>query len=103
MSYIQPKQPKEKKMAQPKVYEGTWEELSTHAEEFRNVPKLTLIVPADTENGMETDGKTEPARTLAERLKGRVGLFDFGDANLSEDTGRKFTELLVEKHGKEPS
>ncbi|HZO87055.1 MAG TPA: hypothetical protein VFB38_01860 [Chthonomonadaceae bacterium] len=32
-------------MAQPKVYEGTWEELSTHADEFRRYPKLTLIVP----------------------------------------------------------
>lgn len=88
-------------MAQPKVYEGTWKELSVHAEEFRDLPKLTLIVPAPTEKGVETNGKA--AVTLAERLKGRVGLFDFGDANLSEDTGRKFTELLVEKHGKEPS
>ena len=88
-------------MAHSKVYEGTWEELSTHAEEFRHLPKLTLIVPAPAENGIETNGKA--AVTLAERLKGRVGLFDFGDANLSEDTGRKFTELLVENHEKEPS
>lgn len=34
------------KAAQLKVYEGTWEELSTHAEGFRSYPKLTLIVPA---------------------------------------------------------
>jgi len=33
-------------MVIPKVYEGTWEELSAHAEELRNYPKLTLIVPA---------------------------------------------------------
>jgi len=94
---------KDNKMAQPKVYEGTWEELSSHAEEFRQAPKLTLIVPATIENGIETNGKAEPERTLAERLKGRVGLFSFGDAHLSEDTGRKFTELLVEKHRKELS
>ena len=35
-----------KKMAKPIIYEGTWEELSTHAEEFRDYSKLTLIVPA---------------------------------------------------------
>lgn len=32
-------------MAKPKVYEGTWAELSTHAEELQDYPKLTLIVP----------------------------------------------------------
>ncbi len=32
-------------MAQPKVYEGTWAELSTHAHELQGYPKLTLIVP----------------------------------------------------------
>lgn len=31
-------------MAQPTVYEGTWQELTTHEEEFRDYPKLTLIV-----------------------------------------------------------
>ncbi len=31
-------------MTQAVIYEGTWEELSTHAEEFRRHPKLTLIV-----------------------------------------------------------
>ena len=90
-------------MSQSRVYEGTWEELSTHAEEFRDYPKLTLIVPAATANDIASDGNGEPTLTLAERLKGRVGLFDFGDAHLSEDTGRKFTELLVEKRQKEQS
>ena len=31
-------------MTQAVIYEGTWEELSTHAEEFRRHSKLTLIV-----------------------------------------------------------
>lgn len=31
-------------MTKPKVYEGTWEELAAHAEEFRAYPKLQLIV-----------------------------------------------------------
>ena len=28
-----------------KKFEGTWEELTSQANEFRNYPKLTLIVP----------------------------------------------------------
>jgi hypothetical protein len=32
-------------MAQAKIFEGTWEELAAHADEFRSYPKLTLIVP----------------------------------------------------------
>ena len=32
-------------MARAKIFEGTWEELTAHADEFRMVPKLTLIVP----------------------------------------------------------
>ena len=32
-------------MAQAKIFEGTWEELTARADEFRTYPKLTLIVP----------------------------------------------------------
>ncbi len=32
-------------MAQAKIFEGTWEELTAHANEFRGYPKLTLIAP----------------------------------------------------------
>ena len=32
-------------MAQVKIFEGTWEELMVRADEFRRVPRLTLIVP----------------------------------------------------------
>jgi hypothetical protein len=32
-------------MVQPRVYEGTWQELSAHADEFESYPRLTLIVP----------------------------------------------------------
>jgi hypothetical protein len=35
-----------KRMALPKVYEGTWDELAARAEEFRRYPALTLIVTA---------------------------------------------------------
>ncbi len=36
-------------MAQAKIFEGTWEELTAHADEFRTHPKLTLIVPETSE------------------------------------------------------
>jgi hypothetical protein len=32
-------------MEQAKIFEGSWEELAKHADEFRAHPKLTLIVP----------------------------------------------------------
>lgn len=41
--------------------------------------------------------------TLVERLEGRLGSFDSGDADLSEDTERKFADLLAETHRKERS
>jgi len=33
-------------MAQPKVYEGTWDELAQRADELRSYPRLTLIIAA---------------------------------------------------------
>lgn len=85
-------------MVQPQVYEGTAEEI---AAQLRN-SKLTgrfraILVP---EGSAELNGNQEAGQTLLERLEGRVGQFDFGGVNLSEDTGRKFTEILVEKHRK---
>lgn len=83
-------------MAQPQIYEGTAEEIADLLRESKLAGKLrAIIVP---ENGLQPANEEETGPTLADRLKGRVGLFDFGDANLSEDTSRKFTELLVEKH-----
>jgi hypothetical protein len=40
----------------------------------------------------------KPARTMADRFAGRVGLIDSGgDGRLSENTGKKFTDYLEEK------
>jgi hypothetical protein len=86
-------------MTQPHVYEGTAEEIAEQLRGSNLAGKLRAIVVP--EYVLETNGKEEREETLAERVKGRVGLFDFGEANLSEDTGRKFAELLVEKHRKE--
>ena len=83
-------------MAKRKVYEGTWAEISAHAEEWQTYAKLTLIVPDDA-----YIPPTDTGVNLAEALKGYIGTSHFGDANLSEDTGKKFARLLAEKYEKE--
>ena len=85
-------------MTSPQVYEGTAEEIANQLRRSNTTGRLRAIVVP--ENGVGTQGAKELEETLAERLKGRVGRFDFGDANLSEDTGKKFADLLVEKHRK---
>ena len=46
---------------------------------------------------------SEAQRTLADFLQGHIGVLHSseyipGGARLSEDTGRKFTEILIKKH-----
>ena len=82
-------------MSGPRVYEGTMPEI---VEQLRNsslTGRYRVIVVSGDEG--EFDG-SRAGETLLERLQGRVGRFDFGDANLSEDTGRKFADLLAERH-----
>jgi len=86
-------------MIRPYVYEGTAEEIADKIRQSKLVGKFRAIVTP--EDGFPANGSEEPVQTLADRLKGRVGLCDFGDANLSENTGRKFAEILDEKHRKE--
>jgi len=83
-------------MPQPQVYEGTADEIAQQIREGKLTGRFRAIVVPETE---ANDGE-EDAETLLERLKGRVGRFNFGDANLSEDTGRKFTALPTEKYSK---
>jgi len=80
-------------MAKPQLFQGTWEEISAHAEEFKGRKDLTLIVPRDDEpDKVEFEGVS-----LAEALKGRTGLVSFEPADLSQDTGKKFAALLAQK------
>lgn len=86
-------------MAAPHVYRGTAEEIATQIGLSQLPGKLRAVIVS--ENGTEPKRTGEPEATLAERLKGRVGRFDFGDAHLSEKTGKKFTDLLVASHEEE--
>ncbi len=86
-------------MATPHVYRGTAEEIVTQIRLSQLSGKLRAVIMP--ENGVEPDQTEIPNATLAERLQGRVGRFDFGDAHLSEKTGEKFADLLLESHEKE--
>lgn len=83
-------------MISPRIYEGTAEEIAHQIQRSNITGRLRAILVS--EDSILTP--EDLPETLAERLKGRVGRFDFGDANLSEDTGKKFAEILAEKHAK---
>ena len=81
-------------MAKPQVIQGTWEELSAHAEGHKDRTDLTLIIPC--EDCAEIGGPKEP-QTLADVLYGKTGLVSFDPPDLSQDTGKKFAALLEER------
>jgi len=52
-------------VAKPKIYEGTWEELTAHADEFRSYPKLQVIVPpAQDDNGSRYRADLTPEQRI---------------------------------------
>ncbi len=53
-------------MAQSKIYGGTWAELSAHAEEFKEIPGLRLIVPQEEP---QTARRYRPELTPEERIR----------------------------------
>ncbi len=79
-------------MTQP-IYEGTWEEIASHSSELtgRRV-RLTVL------DQISEDKKTSPDYSLAEALKGKIGIIEGTSPDLSNHTGEKFAELMQEKH-----
>jgi hypothetical protein len=90
---------KVRKMANLKEIEGTWEELSARADEFAGHRLKLIVLPKEEiEVGAAEQSDTpQEEKTLAELFAGRVGRFHFGEANLSQDTGKKFAALMAEK------
>ena len=84
-------------MANVQVIQGTWEEIASHADELSGRDDLVLIVPAHADSGTSV----ETSMDLAEQMADYIGSIDLGDANLSENTGEKFTKLLVQAHRQE--
>lgn len=83
-------------MAEQQVIEGTWEEVTGRAAELRGRRVRVTVLPDDEKEAMNGAARAQPE--IPEAFAGLVGGFHFGDANLSEDTGEKFTDLLVQKH-----
>jgi hypothetical protein len=86
-------------MAEAQVLEGKWEDIKLHDEELIGKEVRVTILPPKTNTTQ--NGADKKGMSLAEMLKGRTGLVSFEPSDLSEDTGRKFADLLVEKHEKE--
>ena len=78
------------------VIQGSWEDIVAHAEELKGRSDLLLIVPAE---GTGLNGKEAPINLL-DVMKDYIGSADYGDANLSVNTGEKFSKLLAEKYRK---
>lgn len=79
-------------MTQP-IYEGTWEEIVSHASELKDRRvRLTVLEPITDED------KTALDYSLAEALKGKVGIIEEASPELSTHTGGKFAELMQEKY-----
>lgn len=87
-------------MTPPIIIEGTAEELVTFLQgQSTQRFRLTELVPHDDDQDTDSaDDAAEP--TLAERFEGRIGRFHFGDAHLSQDTGKKFAALINKKREK---
>ncbi len=80
-------------MSQPQLIQGSWATIAEHAQELMDRDDLMLIVPGSRD--VDSTQLVKEGMTLAEALKGRTGLVSFEPSDLSEDTGRKFTDLLV--------
>jgi hypothetical protein len=87
--------PEVKHMAQPKMIEGTGEELQDY---LRQAPLDRYRLIRISEVHLASNGDGPNKQSLAEALQDYIGLASFGETNLSEDTGKKFAKLLVEKH-----
>ena len=81
-------------MVQP-IYEGTWEEIVSHASEFAGRRVRLMVLDQLPEQNEKSEHYF-----LADALNGKVGIIDGASPDLSTHTGEKFAELVKEKHHK---
>lgn len=81
------------------VFEGTWEEIAQHREEFSGKRLRVLVLPAgDPDSDTSAVIEERAAKTLTERLGSFIGAGEGTGEAFSEHTGERFTEYLVQKH-----
>lgn len=73
---------------QQQTFEGTWEEVLLQADKLAG-RRVRLIVLTD---------QPQSTPSLERLLQGRVGKVNFQPSDLSENTGKVFTEIVTEKH-----
>lgn len=83
----------------PRTFKGPWgrvrKELQEHDAELEgHEVTLTINEAQDALQHPASEGKPV---SLYDRMKGHIGRFDFGNANLSQNTSEKFIEILEEK------
>jgi hypothetical protein len=72
--------------------EGTWEEIAAYASELKGRRvRLTVL------DSVSDEEKIPSSNSLAEVLKGKVGIIEGVSPDLSTHTGEKFAELMQEK------
>ena len=97
-------------LAEAKVWEGTWEEIASHAEEFKGRRvQLMVFNAADGANGTANavPGEAEPETNIGERAAANasvadligdiVGSVSFLPDDLSERHSEALSEILEEK------
>jgi hypothetical protein len=88
-------------MAQVQLFQGTWEELSQHAERFKGIKNLMLIVPAE-EATTERNGAggQNLAEALADLLEEGKHIVPETPPPLSNPDEQAVSDMIAEKYRK---
>ena len=81
-------------MVDTRTFEGSREEIAEQLQAFPEDQRFR-VTPLPLPGEEDSASENEPG--LAELFAGRVGRFNFGAANLSQDSGGKFAALIAEK------
>ena len=79
-------------MGHAESIEGTWDELASHAAEFRG-KRLRLTIIDELTPHVAVEGQS-----LADMLGDFIGCVNGNGENNSDDTGLKFAEYVHSKH-----
>ena len=87
-------------MARLEVHEGTWEELSAHAEEFKGRKLRLIVLPEDAEASALAPDDTA-LRDIAQRLFSEADNIERALGRASTDPHEvAFDEIVTEKYRK---
>jgi hypothetical protein len=87
-------------LEEAKIWEGTWEEIASHAEEFKGRRVQLLVFNSSrsangTVNAMQNEAEPE---TLDKALAGYIGTIDGPETDISERSEEIWGQYVEEKH-----